>query len=68
MRLLNGTAKTISRVGVKMGRFFKRLFMSDDEKAEMVFGVQEEIWYLRKDMEALEKRVEALETKKGSKK
>ena len=50
-----------------MGRFFKRLFMSDDEKAEMVFGVQEEIWYLRKDMEALEKRVEALETKKGKK-
>ena len=51
-----------------MGRFFKGFFMSDDEQAEMVFGVQEEIWYLRKDMEALEKRVEALETKKGSKK
>ena len=50
-----------------MTRFFKRLFVSDDEEAEMVFGVQEEIWYLRKDMEALEKRVEALETKKGKK-
>lgn len=50
-----------------MIRFFKRLFISDDEEAEKVFGFQEDVWYLRKDLEALEKRIEKLEAKKGKK-
>ena len=45
----------------------KRLFISEDDKAEMVFGFQEDVWYLRKDIEALEKRIEKLEAKKGKK-
>ena len=68
MRLLNGTAAMKQQVEVEMIRFFKRLFISDDEEAEKVFSFQEDVWYLRKDPEALEKRIEKLEVKKGSKK
>ena len=50
-----------------MFRWIKRLFVNDDEEAEMVFGFQEDVWYLRKDLEALEKRIEKLEAKKGEK-
>ena len=53
---------------ITMISLFKRLFMSEDKKAEIVFGFEEDVWYLRKDLEALEKRVEKLESKKEGKK